>query len=600
MTSPIDGAQRLFGYRRLAAYPSLVATVGLSMDQVLAAWWRIVWIVAARWTVATAALGGLVATFVRESTARRDTQGRYSMLFKAIPHPMVVMDRNTMRFLAVNDAAVEEYGWSREDFLALTANDLYLPEDAPVVSTLRQENTLGVSRSIHEMRHFRKDGSIIDVEVSARPIEFDGRHAVLAMAQNVTERNRTERARRTTEEQRRQSQKMEAVGQLTCGIAHDFNNILTVILANADALQEEEVLDPGLAARLDQIAQAVDRASSLTGQLLAFSRTQPLRPQSTDINDLVTTTGRLLRRALAEQVEIDSVLDDELWTVRVDRAQLEAALVNLCVNARDSMPAGGRLLIETGNVTLDQAYVAQNADATVGDFAMLAVTDTGTGISPEVLGKVFEPFFTTKDVGKGTGLGLSMVYGFIKQSNGHIEIYSELGRGTSIKLYLPRCDDVREQTDVRQSPPMPGGTERILVVEDDPQVRAGFVRQLQSLGYVVDQAPDGTAGVSAFQAASQSYDLLLTDVVMPGPLNGKALADEVTRRWPTTKLVFMSGYTENAIVHYGRLDPGVLLLSKPFRKSDLAQIVRRALDGASDQDRESRRHRLIRAPETLG
>jgi CheY-like chemotaxis protein len=231
---------------------------------------------------------------------------------------------------------------------------------------------------------------------------------------------------------------------------------------------------------------------------------------------------------------------------------------------------------------------------------MLAVTDTGTGISPEVLGKVFEPFFTTKDVGKGTGLGLSMVYGFIKQSNGHIEIYSELGRGTSIKLYLPRCDDVREQTAVRQSPPMPGGTERILVVEDDPQVRAGVVRQLQSLGYAVDQAPDGTAGVLAFQAAAQSYDLLLTDVVMPGPLNGKALAEEVSRRWPTTKLVFMSGYTENAIVHYGRLDPGVLLLSKPFRKSDLAQIVRRALDGASDQDRESRRHRLIRASETLG
>src|SRR5471032_309695 len=238
---------------------------------------------------------------------------------------------------------------------------------------------------------------------------------------------------------------MEAVGQLTGGIAHDFNNILTVILANADALQEEEDLDPGLVTRLEQIAQAVQRASGLTRQLLAFSRKQPLHPQPTDINKLVATTGRLLRRALGEPIEIDSVFADDLWRVNIDRAQLETALVNLCVNARDAMPEGGRLLIETRNVVLDEDYVACNPDATVGDFAMLAVTDAGTGIPPEVLGKVFEPFFTTKDVGKGTGLGLSMVYGFIKQSKGDIKITSEVGRGTSIKLYLPCSGEVVQE-----------------------------------------------------------------------------------------------------------------------------------------------------------
>jgi PAS domain S-box-containing protein len=578
-TSPIDGAQRLFAYRRLAAYPSLVINVGLSMDEVLAAWWRMLWTLLSGWVLGSAALVGLTLWLAREWTLRRATEQRNRQLFEASPYPVCAIDRETLRFLAVNDAAVEEYGWSREEFLALPAADIYLPEDEPVVTAMRSENALGARGPIHEMRHRRKDGSLFDVETSVRPIEFDGRPAIMATAWNITERKAAEQARRTAEVQLRQSQKMEAVGQLTGGIAHDFNNILTVILANADALQEEEDLDPGLVTRLEQIAQAVQRASGLTRQLLAFSRKQPLHPQPTDINKLVATTGRLLRRALGEPIEIDSILADDLWRVNIDRAQLETALVNLCVNARDAMPGGGRLLIETRNLVLDEDYVARNPDATVGDFAMLAVTDAGTGIAPEVLAKVFEPFFTTKDVGKGTGLGLSMVYGFIKQSNGHLTIHSEVGRGTSIKLYLPRSDHMQEEAAVRESPPMPGGAERILVVEDDPQVCASVVRQLQSLGYAVDQAPDGAAGIAAFQAASRPYDLLLTDVVMPGPLNGKALASEVTRQWPDTKIVFMSGYSDDVISHHGRLDAGVLLLAKPFRTSDLAQIVRRALDG---------------------
>ena len=511
-------------------------------------------------------------------------QDRYRMLFDANAYPMVVIDRGSHDILAVNDAAVAQYGWSREEALGMTSDDFYLPEDIAKVRALRQHDDSRIAtETIRGLRHRTRDGAIIDVELSARRIEMDGRPAILATIRNVTERNRAERAREAVAAQLRQSQKMEAVGQLTGGIAHDFNNILTVILANADALQEDEKLDPAVAGRLDQIAQAVERASGLTRQLLAFSRKQPLSPRRTDINALVTTTGKLLRRALGEQIEIESVLADGLWAVHIDRTQLETAMVNLCINARDAMPDGGKLLIETSNVTLDEAYVAHTPDAVAGDYAMLAISDTGTGIPPEMLGKVFEPFFTTKDVGKGTGLGLSMVYGFIKQSNGHITIDSEVGRKTTFKLYLPRS--VAAPCDAATPPPpsAPGGKERIRVVEDDPQVRASVVRQLQGLGYAVSQASDGLAALAAFEADTEACDLLLTDVIMPGPLNGKALADEVTRRWPATKVLFMSGYSQDVISHHGRLDAGVRLLSKPFRMIDLATTVREALDGRTGQ-----------------
>ncbi len=323
-----------------------------------------------------------------------------------------------------------------------------------------------------------------------------------------------------TSEQLFQAQKMEAVGQLTGGVAHDFNNILMVIMANVDALEEEVSLDPVLLARVKEIAEASERAANLTRQLLAFSRKQPLRPQSTNINDLVVATAKLLGSTLGAQIAIRTDLAAGLWTVGIDRAQLESALINLSINARDAMPKGGRLLIETHNMSLDEEYVALNPEVTVGDYVMLAVSDTGSGISPEVLGKVFEPFFTTKEIGKGTGLGLSMVYGFIKQSKGHVQVYSEVGHGTTIKLYLPRIDAAQEEAAPRQESLMEGKDERILVVEDDAQVRAGVVNQLRSLHYTVSEAPDGAAGFAAFKAALRPYDLLLTDVIMPGPMNG--------------------------------------------------------------------------------
>ena len=406
--------------------------------------------------------------------------------------------------------------------------------------------------------------------------ELDEKAKIL---ERSTERLTHELAERIRlEAQLLQSQKMEAVGQLTGGVAHDFNNILMVILSSADALQEDGNLDPAALERIEEIIKASERAADLTRSLLAFSRKLPLRPQSTNINELVLATGKFLRPTLGPQIEIQTALAKDLWTVNVDRAQFENALVNLCINARDAMPEGGRLLIETSNVTLDDDYTAQMADAPPGPYAMAAVTDSGAGIPRETLAKVFEPFFTTKDVGKGTGLGLSMVHGFVKQSGGHIGVYSEVGIGTVIKMYLPRIPGFHASDAAEAARAMPRGSERILLVEDDAQVREAVVLQLKSLGYLIAHAADGAAGLAAFESDARPYDLLLTDIIMPGKFSGKALADVVTRRWPGTRILFMSGYSETAIVNDRRLDPGVQLLTKPFRKIDLAEAIRRTLD----------------------
>jgi CheY-like chemotaxis protein len=313
--------------------------------------------------------------------------------------------------------------------------------------------------------------------------------------------------------------------------------------------------------------------------MLAFSRKQPLRARPTNVNDLVAGTGKLLRRTLGGQIEIESILADDVWNVEIDRAQLETSLVNLCLNARDAMPGGGRVLIETQNVSIDDAQAALLPGVSPGDFVQIAVSDTGHGILPADIDRIFEPFFTTKASGKGSGLGLSMVYGFIRQSNGHITVSSEIDRGTTFRLLLPRLAGPLGETAARPATPAAGGTERILVVEDNFQVRASVVRQVQSLGYAVTEADDGAAGLAACEAAPRPYDLLLTDVVMPGAMNGKALADAVAARWPTTSIVFMSGYTDNVLGNAGGNDGNVRLLNKPFRKSDLAQMLRQTLDG---------------------
>ncbi len=383
---------------------------------------------------------------------------------------------------------------------------------------------------------------------------------------------------RRTSEQLFQSQKMEAVGQLTGGVAHDFNNILTIVLANADAILDYDQVPPEIAKRAKRISDAGQKAADLTRQLLAYSRKQVLKPEKSDLNDLVSTTGQMMRRTLGEHIIVQTIAAPGLWTTSVDRTQVETAIINLCINARDAMPTGGRLTIETRNVTLDREYVArqEDEDLAAGDYAMLSVTDTGSGMPPEILSRVFEPFFTTKEVGKGTGLGLSMVYGFIRQSRGHISIYSEVGRGTTVKMYFRRSEAAAAvAASSRRSGPLPGGSETILVVEDEESVRAIVGEQLRSLGYKVKQASNAEEALAELHAGR--FDLVLTDVVMPGRLNGKGLSDEVERLWPHTRVVFMSGYSENALMHDGRLDSGVMLLAKPHLKADLARIVRSAL-----------------------
>jgi PAS domain S-box-containing protein len=598
--SAVDGEMRLFAYRQLTVYPGMILVIGQGLDQVLEPWWTVMEIIVSGWIAALLAIGGLTLWLAREGQKRRDTQERYRILFDASPFPTFALDHATRRFLAVSDAAVEQYGWSRQEFRAMVSDDLYPPEDLLRVKAMRREAPSGAVADLRGLQHRKKDGTIIDVAMTWRPVDLDGRPGYLSMATDITERLRGEKARQdadtarvvsesarsVAEEKLRQSQKMEAVGQLTGGIAHDFNNILMVIIANADELQDDKDASAAtVSERIDRITAAVLRASALTGQLLAFSRKQPLDPKRTDINDIVTETGKLLHRALGEHIEIKSALGDGLWTVNVDRTQLETALVNLCVNARDAMPSGGKLLIETGNVTLNKDNITQAIDVAPGDYVVLCVTDTGSGMPPETVAKVFEPFFTTKEVGKGTGLGLSMVYGFIKQSKGHITIHSKVGHGTTFRLYLPRSDGMQEEAAVRPTTAMPRGSERILVVEDEPMVRASVVKQLQSLGYAVAQSGDGRAAIAAFEATPLPYELLLTDVVMPGPLGGRALADEVLRRWPLTKVVFVSGYAENATPGDGQADDAVALLTKPFRKSDLAQIVRRVLDATAGAPR---------------
>ncbi|HZQ01469.1 MAG TPA: MHYT domain-containing protein [Reyranella sp.] len=383
---------------------------------------------------------------------------------------------------------------------------------------------------------------------------------------------------RRTSEQLFQAQKMEAVGQLTGGVAHDFNNILTIVLANADAILEDGDAPEHITKRVRRISDAGQKAADLTRQLLAFSRKQVLQPETSNLNDLVASTARLLHRTLGEHIVLQTVAGPDLWTAHVDRTQVETALINLCINARDAMPEGGRLTIETRNVTLDKAYVDRQDDEDLvpGDYVMLSVSDSGRGMSPEILARVFEPFFTTKEVGKGTGLGLSMVYGFIKQSKGHIAIYSEPGHGTTVRMYFPRNMPAAAAAPARRES-MRGGHESILVVEDEEAVRAIVSEQLRSLGYKVRHAANAEAALRLLDEGG--FDLVLTDVMMPGRLNGKELSDEVRRRWPRTRVVFMSGYSENALLNDGRLSEGMMLLSKPHQKADLAAVVRRALGG---------------------
>ena len=466
------------------------------------------------------------------------------------------------------DTGFDDWTGAYEIFLADGVTPLAAAE-WPVVRAVRGEHVDNFGMAV---RH-RGAHELSQLVVTARPLESgpSGEKGAVMVFRDVTKFEEIER-------QLRQSQKMDAIGQLTGGVAHDFNNILTVITGTIEILADGVADRPKLAAITKLIDEAATRGSALTQQLLAFARRQALQPRRIDVNTMVLETTRLLRPTLGEHIEIRAMLSADVWPATIDPTQLSTALLNLAVNARDAMPDGGKLTIETANAVLDEAYAHANPESAPGNYVMIAVSDTGVGIPAAIRDKVFEPFYTTKETGKGTGLGLSMVYGFVKQSDGHVKIYSEEGYGTTIKVYLPRSDEPAADVDAHRPTPPPGSGERILVVEDDEMVRAYVVAQLESLGYATVAAANGADALARVDAG-EAFDLLFTDVIMPGGMNGRQLADEVARRRPGTKVLYTSGYSENAIAQHGRLDAGIALLNKPYRKGDLARKIRESLDG---------------------
>jgi signal transduction histidine kinase len=393
----------------------------------------------------------------------------------------------------------------------------------------------------------------------------------------VEEKDRLLDQKSAADVQLRQAQKMEAVGQLTGGIAHDLNNILTVITGTIEILAEAVADRPELAAIAKMIDEAAARGGDLTQRLLAFARKQPLQPREVDVNSLVIEASNLLRPTLGEHVEVHMMLASDASHALIDPSQLTNAILNLALNARDAMPDGGKLTIETCNVVLDDNYAGMHSDVAAGNYVMVAVTDSGHGIPANILNNVFEPFFTTKDVDKGSGLGLSMVYGFVKQSNGHIKIYSEEGHGTTVRIYLPQViGGIIQPVEEVNASGVEGGHETVLVVEDDSLVRTFVVGQINSLGYATLSAINAAEALLVIDSA-QHIDLLFTDMIMPGAMNGRQLADAALQRRASLKILFTSGYSNEAIIHHGHLDVGVLLLAKPYRKSDLARMLRAAL-----------------------
>jgi PAS domain S-box-containing protein len=477
-----------------------------------------------------------------------------------------------------NTGAERIKGYGEQEILGRHFSTFYTESDRAAGEPARGlAHALEHGRFENKAWRVRKDGSLFWAHVVIDRVDDNEGHPI-GFAKITRDATESLRAEEALDEMRRafhQAQKMEAIGQLTGGVAHDFNNLLQVISGNLQLLSDDVADNERARRRVANAMASVARGSKLSSQLLAFGRRQPLAPKVVNLGKLIRDMDDLLRHTLGEGVEIETVISGGLWNTSVDRTNLENAILNLSINARDAMDGQGRLTIEAGNAYLDDQYARRQHEVKPGQYVLIAVTDTGCGVPPELLEKVFEPFFSTKPEGSGTGLGLSMVYGFVKQSGGHVQIYSEVGYGTTVKIYLPRC--LRGEEQMAETPgEMRGGTESILVVEDDEAVRETAVSLLRDLGYRVLQAPDARSALSIIESGV-ALDLLFTDVVMPGTMRSPELAAMARQRMPDLAVLFTSGYTENSIVHAGRLDEGVELLSKPYTQEALALKLREVL-----------------------
>jgi PAS domain S-box-containing protein len=532
------------------------------------------------------------AKVTRDITDRRAVQEalrksvrEFQLLIQGVKDYAIYMLDPDGRITSWNSGAQNIKGYSADEVIGSHFSRFYTEEDKATGLPARALRTAAEEGKFEaEGWRVRKDGAQFWASVVIDPVYEAGELVGYAkVTRDVTERRNVAEQLRVAQAQLFQAQKMEAIGQLTGGVAHDFNNLLTVVIGNLELAQRTFASGPEGEARLRRaIANAMrgaQRAATLTERLLAFSRQQPLEPKPVDVNQLLIGLSDLLGRSLGETIEMETVGAGGLWRVDVDPVQLEATILNLALNARDAMPQGGKLTIETQNAYLDEHYSLRHAEVLQGQYLQIAITDTGSGMSNEVAARAFEPFFTTKQMGQGTGLGLSQVYGFVKQSGGHVKIYSEVGQGTTVKIYLPRLLRGSEAEQEAEPDVAGGGAhETILVVEDDDDVRAYIVETLREVDYDVLEASDAEAALHLFERGERRIDLLLTDIVLPGK-NGRQLADLAAERQPDMKVLYMTGYSRNAIVHQGRLDPGVALIQKPIRGPLLTARIRDMLDG---------------------
>lgn len=570
----------------------VVASLALAARETYQAFWNAPGLshdrMPAALALAVIAVGALLtlqafARMLRSEETLRSREQQLRILLAGVTDYAIYMLDPQGRVTSWNTGAQRIKGYDAPEILGQHFSRFYTEEDrrADLPRTVL-ETAAREGRYEAEAWRVRKDGSRFWANVIIDAIRDPAGNLIgfAKVTRDITERHERDSELARMREILAQSQKMDALGQLTGGIAHDINNVLTVIRNAVDGLQRRvRAGERDVSRYADAIGRGADRATSLARRLLAFARRQALEPKALDANKLVGGLTDMLKRTLPEGIAIETVFAGGLWWTEVDPSQLESALLNLVLNARDAMPDGGKLTIETGNAFLDDRYAAAYAEVSPGQYVMIAVSDTGGGMSKEVASRAFEPFFTTKGAGQGTGLGLSQVYGFVKQSSGHVNIYSELGSGTTVKVYLPRLEkpQLSEPVVEVKARPAPRSEESILLVEDDEEVREFVTESLGELGYRVFAAADARSALRALDA-HRDIDLLFTDVGLPDGMNGRVLADEARQRRPGIKVLFTTGYAPNAIFHHDRLDSGIALISKPYTQAELAARVRTILD----------------------